>query len=75
MDSGAINLSSTVANALKGLQKASNTLDEAAQNIAGGSLDPQDVVALSQAATNFKASAAVLKAADQASQSLLDIKA
>jgi hypothetical protein len=75
MDAGSINLSSTIANALKGLQKASGNLDQAAQSIAGGSLDPQDVVALSQAATNVKASAAVLKSADQASKSLLNITA
>jgi hypothetical protein len=75
MDASAVNLSSAQTNALQGLKKATSSLDQAAQNIASGSLDPQDVVSLSQAATNFKANAAVLKTADQASQSLLDITA
>jgi hypothetical protein len=75
MDASAVNLSSAQTNALQGLKKAISSLDQAAQNIASGSLDPQDVVSLSQAATNFKANAAVLKTADQASQSLLNITA
>jgi len=75
MDASAVNLNSSTTNALQGLKKATDTLDQAAQNIAGGSLDPQDVVSLSQAATNFKANAAVLKTADQATQSLLNITA
>jgi hypothetical protein len=75
MDASAVNLSSAQTNALQGLKKATNSLDQAAQNIASGSLDPQDVVSLSQAATNFKANAAVLKTADEASQSLLNITA
>lgn len=75
MDAGAVSLNSTTANALQGLKKATDQLDQAAQNIASGSQDPQDVVSLSQAATSFKASAAVLKASDQATQSLLNITA
>jgi hypothetical protein len=75
MDTSAVNLNSSITSALQGLQKASGNLDKAAQNIAGGSLDPQDVVSLSQAATDFKASAAVLKASDEASKSLLNITA
>ena len=75
MDVGSVNLSSSQNSALEGLKKATNQLDKAAQNIAGGSQDPQDVVSLSQAANGFKANAAVLNATDQATQSLLDIKA
>jgi flagellar hook-associated protein FlgK len=75
MDAGSVNLNTSTATALEGLKKATSNLDQAAQNIAGGSLDPQDVVSLSQAATSFKANAAVLKAADQATQSLLNITA
>ncbi len=75
MDAGSVNLSSSSATALQGLKKATDSLDQAAQNIAGGSLDPQDIVSLSQAATSVKANAAVLKASDQATQSLLNITA
>jgi len=75
MDVGAVNLNSSTANALEGLKKAGQQLDQAAQNIAGGSLDPADVVSLSQAATSFKANAAVLKTTEQTTRSLLDIKA
>jgi flagellar hook protein FlgE len=75
MDVGSVNLNSSSANALEGLKKATSTLDQAAQNIAGGSQDPQDIVSLSTAATSFKANAAVLKATDQATQSLLNITA
>ena len=46
-----------------------------AQNIAGGSQDPQDIVSLSQASTSFKANAAVIRTDDQLSKTLLDIKA
>jgi len=74
MDVGSVNNSAT-ANALEGLKKASGTIANAAQNIAGGSQDPQDIVALSQAATNFQANAAVIRAEDETTKSLLDITA
>ena len=73
MDVSSVN--SSIANAIDGLKKAQNTVGQAAQNIAGGSLDPQDVVSLSQGANNFKANAAVIKTADEMTKSLLDIKA
>lgn len=73
--SGASTLNSTTASALQGLKKADNQLNQAAQDIAGGSQDPLDVVSLSQAATSFKANAAVIKTQDQLTQSLLNIKA
>jgi flagellar hook protein FlgE len=75
MEVGSVNTNSTISNAIDGLKKAQNTLDNAAQNIAGGSQDPQDIVSLSQAATSFKANAAVIKTDDQLSKTLLDIKA
>ena len=75
MDVGSVSTNSTTANAIEGLKKAQNTLDNAAQNIAGGSQDPQDIVSLSQAATSFKANAAVIKTDDQLAKTLLDIKA
>ena len=65
----------TVSTAIEGLKKAQAGVDKAAQNIAGGSLDPQDVVALSEGATDFKANVAVLKTANEMSKSLLDITA
>ena len=60
---------------IEGLKKATSTIDNAAQNIAGGSQDPQDIVSLSQAATSFKANAAVIKTSDEMTKSLLDITA
>lgn len=75
MDVGSVSTSSATSTALEGLKKATNTLQNAAQNIAGGSQDPQDIVSLSQAATGFKANAAVIKTENEMTQSLLDITA
>jgi flagellar hook protein FlgE len=75
MDVGSVSTSSATSTAVEGLKKATNTLQNAAQNIAGGSQDPQDIVSLSQAATGFKANAAVIKTEDEMTQSLLDITA
>jgi flagellar hook protein FlgE len=75
MDVSSVSTNSATSNAIEGLKKAQNTVDQAAQNIAGGSQDPQDIVALSQAATSFKANAAVIKTDDEISKTLLDIKA
>jgi flagellar hook protein FlgE len=72
MDVSGVNVFS---NAVDGLKKATAALDQAAQNIAGGSLNPQDVVSLSQSAIGFKANAAVLRTEDEVTQSLLDITA
>jgi flagellar hook protein FlgE len=75
MDVSSVSTNSATSTAIEGLKKAQNTLDNAAQNIAGGSQDPQDIVALSQAATSFKANAAVIKTDAEISKTLLDIKA
>ena len=75
MDIGAVSTNSITSNALQGLKKATNTLENAAQNIAEGSVDPQDVVSLSQASTGYKANAAVIKTDGELNKSLLDIKA
>jgi flagellar hook protein FlgE len=75
MDVSSVSSGSATSNAIEGLKKAQNTVDTAAQNIAGGSQDPQDIVSLSQAATSFKANAAVIKTDDEISKTLLDIKA
>ena len=75
MDIGAVSTNSITSNALDGLKKATNTLQNAAQNIAEGSQDPQDIVSLSQASTSFKANAAVIKTEGELNKSLLDIKA
>ena len=72
MDVSAVN---TTATAVQGLKKAQDQLQQAANNIAGGSQDPQDIVSLSQASTGFKANAAVIRTDDQLNKSLLDIKA
>lgn len=75
MDVSSVSTSNATTNAIEGLKKAQNTIDNAAQNIAGGSQDPQDIVALSQAATSFKANAAVIKTEGELTKTLLDIKA
>lgn len=75
MDVSSVSTNNATSTAIEGLKKAQNTLDNAAQNIAGGSQDPQDIVSLSQAATSFKANAAVIKTNDEMSKTLLDIKA
>jgi hypothetical protein len=75
MDVGSVSTSNATSTAIEGLKKATNTIQNAAQNIAGGSQDPQDIVSLSLAATSFKANAAVIKADDEMTKSLLDITA
>ena len=75
MDVSSVSTSNATSNAIEGLKKAQNTISNAAQNIAGGSQDPQDIVALSQAATSFKANAAVIKTEGELTKTLLDIKA
>jgi poly-gamma-glutamate capsule biosynthesis protein CapA/YwtB (metallophosphatase superfamily) len=75
MDVGSVSTNNATSNAIEGLKKAQSTIDNAAQNIAGGSQDPQDIVALSQAATQFKANAAVIKTENETTKSLLDITA
>jgi len=59
--------------ALNGLKRNEQQLDNTAQNIASGSLDPKDVVDLSTEATSFKANVAVLKTTDELNKSLLNI--
>ena len=54
-------LGSAAQSALEGLKRAEEKTLQAAQNIAEGSLNPEDVVSLSLAALDFKANAAVLK--------------
>jgi long-subunit fatty acid transport protein len=75
MDVGAVSTNSTTANAIDGLKKAQSQIEEAAQNIAGGSEDPADIVSLSQAAISFKANAAVIKTDAETTKTLLDITA
>ena len=75
MDVGSVSTSAAASTAIEGLKKASSQIENAAQNIAGGSQDPQDIVSLSQAATSFKANAAVIKTDDEMTKTLLDIKA
>jgi hypothetical protein len=66
-------MSQATASALHGLKKAEKQLADTAQNVASGSLDPQDAVSLSQAAEAFKANAAVVKTDGDMTKSLLDI--
>ncbi len=73
MESGAVN--SVASTAIEGLKRAQEKTEAAAQSIAAGSLDPEDIVSLSLAATEFKANVAVLKTEDEMTGSLLDILA
>lgn len=66
-------LGSAAQAAIEGLKRAEEKTQAAAQNIAEGSLDPQDIVSLSLAAFDFKANVAVLKSTDEQTKSLLDI--
>ena len=68
-------LGSAAQAAIEGLKRAEEKTQAAAQNIAEGSLDPQDIVSLSLAAFDFKANVAVLKSTDEQTKSLLDIMA
>ena len=68
-------LGSAAQSAIEGLKRAEEKTLQAAQNIAGGSLNPEDVVSLSLAALDFKANVAVLKSTDEQAKSLLDIMA
>ncbi len=68
-------LSSAPQSAIEGLKKAQEKMLESAENIAQGSLDPEDLVSLSLAAAGFKANVAVLKTEDEMTKSLLDIVA
>jgi flagellar hook protein FlgE len=64
-----------MATAVSGLKRAENNLDDTAQNIAEGSLDPKDIVELSQTSNDFKANTAVIRTENEMSKSLLDIVA
>lgn len=66
-------LGSAAQAAIEGLKKAEGKALQAAQNIAEGPLNPEDIVSLSLAAQDVKANAAVLKAANEQSKALLDM--
>ncbi len=66
------NATNTAVNGLKRVQKQ---LEDTAQSIASGSLDPKDVVDLSTEANSFKANVAVVKTTDEMTKSLLNVVA
>ena len=68
-------LGSAAQAAIQGLKKAEDQTQQAAENIAQGSLDPEDIVSLSLAALGVKANAAVLKSTNEQTKSLLDMLA
>ena len=68
-------LGSAAQAAIQGLKKAEEQTQQAAENIAQGSLDPEDIVSLSLAALGVKANAAVLKSTNEQTKSLLDMLA
>jgi hypothetical protein len=70
-----ITSNSTISTAVEGLKKATAQLENAAQNIAEGSTDPEDIVSLSVAATSFKANAAVIRTENENTEALLNITA
>ena len=67
--------SNVMATAVSGLKRAENELGNAAQNIAEGSLDPKDIVKLSQTSNDFKANTSVIRTEKEMNRSLLDIVA
>jgi hypothetical protein len=70
-----ITSSNAISTAVEGLKKAQTQVEDAAQNIAAGSLDPEDIVSLSQAAISVKANAAVIRTENENTQALLNITA
>lgn len=70
-----ITSTSAINTAIEGLKKAQTQIEDTAQNVAEGSLNPEDVVSLSLAATSFKANAAVIRTENENMQALLDITA
>lgn len=70
-----ITSSSAINTAIEGLKKAQTQIEESAQNVAEGSLNPEDIVSLSLAATSFKANAAVIRTENENTKALLDITA
>ena len=61
--------------ALAGMQRATGQVNQDAETIDGGDLDPGPAVDMQVAATSFKADAKVFAVADKMSQTLLDILA
>ncbi len=57
---------------LGGFKKAAGTMDKAAQNIASGDVDPEQLVSLSQAEILAKANALAMRTADQLYGSMLN---
>ncbi|MBK8159001.1 MAG: hypothetical protein IPK59_09645 [Rhodospirillaceae bacterium] len=70
-----ITSNSTISTAIEGLKSASAKIEQTAQNVAEGSVDPADIVSLSLAANSFKANAAVIRTENETTQALLDITA
>lgn len=70
-----ITSSNAINTAIEGLKKAQSQIEQSAQNVAEGSLNPEDIVSLSLAATSFKANAAVIRTENENTQALLDITA
>lgn len=61
--------------AANGMRRNQQQLDDTAQNIAAGSLDPTDMVSLGTEANAFQANAAVMKTSNEMTQSLLNVLA
>ena len=65
---------SALGKAVEGISRATEKLNQAAQNIAEGNIDPADIVSMIQAETAVGANVAVARTADEMSKRLLDIK-
>jgi hypothetical protein len=61
--------------AVSGMQRESDRVNQDANQIVGGDLEPQPVVDLNLAATNLTADAEVAQTADNMAKTLLDILA
>lgn len=64
---------SAINTAVEGLKKAQGQIEQVAQNVAEDPVNPEDIVALSLAATSFKANAAVIRTENETLKALLDV--
>ncbi len=74
MTVSSVSIGSVLGNAVEGINRATEQMNQAAQNIAEGNIDPRDIISMIQAETGVGANAAVVRTADDTFKRLLDIK-
>lgn len=68
-------IGSTLSNGLSGLQRASQQLNQSSARIAQGEIEVEPIVDAKVAEAGFKANAQVIKAADELTETALDLLA